>query len=179
VKVFAVIPVLLVVLVSLCGSPVPPPATPTIAPTPTATPGNSPTPRRGIIIANTFDDAVHLNKPIFNIHGSTLHMAHVDTASYVETTVGQARAMFEPTRPYDPGDWGVPESSLVWVIVAYGQFQPVALAITPTSGVLPTAWAAVVEGGIGAENGYSDQHYDLSQLGTPHDLDPAVLNSPD
>ena len=175
-KVFAVIPVLLVVLVSLCGSPVPPPATRTVAPTSTA----SPTPQPTGIIANTFDDAVRLWKPIFNIHGSTLHIAHVDTASYAETTVGRARAMFEPYRPYSSGDWGVPERSPVWVIVAYGQFQPTAIGITdPSTGVLTTAWTAVVEGGIGAENGHDDQHYDLSQLGTPHELDPAVLNSAD
>jgi hypothetical protein len=111
VKVFAVIPVLLVILISLCGSPAPPPATRTVAPTPTA----SRTPQPTGIIANTFDDAVRLWKPIFNIHGSTLTMAHVDTASYVETTLGQARAMFEPDRP---GYLGVPDSSPVWVIVA-------------------------------------------------------------
>src|ERR1700674_4641374 len=95
-KVFAAIPVLLVVLVSLCGSPVPPPATRTVAPTP---------PPSGIF-AHTFDDAVRLWKPIFNVHGSTLGIAHVDTVSYVETTVGQARAMFEPDRPFTPGDRG-------------------------------------------------------------------------
>lgn len=38
VRVFAVVPVLMVVLVSLCGSPVKPPATPSSAPTPTAAP---------------------------------------------------------------------------------------------------------------------------------------------
>ena len=170
-KVFAVIPALLVVLVSLCGSPVPPPSTRTVAPTPTA----SPTPPG--IIANTFDDGVRLSKPIFNIHGSTLDMAHVDTASYVETTLGQARAMFEPNLP---GYLGVPDSSPVWVIVAYGQFQPFVMGISdPPPGVFTTAWAARVEGGIGGLNSYSDQHYDLSQLGTPHELDPAVLNSAD
>jgi hypothetical protein len=148
------------------------------APTLTGSGSASPTPPPGII-ANTFDDAVRLWKPIFNIHGSTLHIAHVNTASYVETTVAQARAMFEPDRPYSPGDWGVPESSLVWVIVAYGQFQPTGIGVTPTSGVLTTAWAAVVEGGIGTQNSYSNQQYGLSQLGTPHELDPAVLNSAD
>jgi hypothetical protein len=176
VKVFAVIPVLLVILISLCGSPVPPPATRTVAPTPTA----SRTPQPTGIIANTFDDAVRLSTPIFNIHGSKMHFAHVDTASYVETTVGQARAMFEPTRPFNPGDWGAPESSPVWVIVAYGQFRPMAISDPdPGTGVLTTAWAAVEEGGIGAQNGYSSQQYDLSQLGTPHELDPAILNSAD
>jgi hypothetical protein len=49
----------------------------------------------------------------------------------------------------------------------------------PTPVVFTTAWAAVEEGGIGAENYYSDQQYDLSQLGTPHELDPAILNSAD
>jgi hypothetical protein len=85
--------------------------------------------------------------------------------------------MFEPNRP---GYLGVPDSSPVWVIVAYDQFQPFVMGITdPTPGFFMTAWTAVVEGGIGGQNGYSDQQYDLSQLGTPHELDPAVLNSAD
>jgi hypothetical protein len=129
------------------------------------------------IVASTFDDAVRLWKGIFNVHGSTLVIAHVDSASYVETTLGQARAMLEPNRP---GELSVPDSSLVWVIVAYGQFEPFVMGITdPTPVAFTTAWAAPVEGGIDAENGYDDRQYDLSQLGTPHDLDPAVLNSAD
>jgi hypothetical protein len=134
VKVFALIPVPLVVLVSLCGSAVPPPATRTVAPTPTA----SPTPLPDII-AKIFDSAFLLWKPIFNIHGSTLHIAHVDSAIYVETTAGPAAAMLEP---YHPGGLGVPDNSPVWVIVAYGQFQPTNIGVTdPTSGVHTTAWA--------------------------------------
>ena len=65
-----------------------------------------------------------LTKAHFNRNGSTLAVAHVDSATYVETTVEQARAFFAPGYP---GDWGVPDSNRVWVIVAYGQFEPTAM----------------------------------------------------
>lgn len=84
--------------------------------------------------------------------------------------------MFEPLRPTDGTE---DESAPVWVIVAYGQFQQSARAITsPTPGILTTAWVAVIEGGDGASSGgYSNQRYDLQRLGTPHELSPAVLNA--
>jgi hypothetical protein len=89
--------------------------------------------------------------------------------------VAQARAFFAPSFR---GDWGVPDSDPVWVIVAYGQFEPTAMGITdPSPGVLGTAWDVVIEGTDLFEGSYSNQRYALSQLGTPHELDPAVLNS--
>ena len=91
VKVFAVIPVLLVVLVSLCGSPVPPPsATRTVAPTPTATPWNRAQAQPTRFIANNIDDAIRLSKTIFNRQGSTLAVAHVDSATYNTEATGRS-----------------------------------------------------------------------------------------
>ena len=89
----------------------------------------------------------------------------------------QARAFFAPQYP---GDWGVPDSDRVWVIVGYGQFESTAIGITdPSPAVESAAWAVVVEGAGLSELAYSNQRYDLSPLGTPGDLDPADLNSPD
>jgi hypothetical protein len=142
-------------------------------PTASSSPALAAQPTR--FIANNIDDAIRLSRSTFNIHGSTLALAHVDSASYVETTVAQARAFFAPSFP---GDWGVPDSDLVWVIVAYGQFEPTHMGITdPSPGVASTAWDVVVEGTDLGRGWYSDQRYDLSPLGTPSDLDPAVLNS--
>jgi hypothetical protein len=137
----------------------------------------SPTPQPTLIIANNIDDAILLSKTIFNRQGSTLAVAHVDSAIYVETTVEQARAFFAPGYL---GDWGVPDSDRVWLIVAYGQFEPTAMGITdPSPGVLSAAWAVVPEGTDLLKFTYSNQRYDLSPLGTPSDLDQAVLNSSD
>ncbi|HEY8767959.1 MAG TPA: hypothetical protein VIP09_11990 [Dehalococcoidia bacterium] len=146
---------------------------PALTAQPTA--GNAAQPTR--FIANNIDDAIRLSKTIFNRQGSTLAVAHVDSATYVETTVEQARAFFAPQYP---GDWGVPDSDRVWVIVGYGQFESTAIGITdPSPAVESAAWAVVVEGAGLSELAYSNQRYDLSPLGTPGDLDPADLNSPD
>lgn len=79
---------------------------------------------------------IRLSKAIFNRQGSTLAVAHVDSATYVEATVAQARAFFTPG---NPGDWGVPDSNRVWVIVAYGQFEPTAMGITDPSPAVESA----------------------------------------
>jgi hypothetical protein len=50
----------------------------------------------------------------------------------------------------------------------------------PSPAVVSTAWDVVVGGtDLLVRFLYSNQRYDLSPLGTPSDLDPAVLNSPD
>lgn len=128
------------------------------------------------IISNNIDDAIRLWKGgIFSVHGGTLRLAHVDNASWVETTVGQTRTLIEPTCL---ACWSLPDETPIWLIVAYGQFQDSTRAIRPTPGLFTTAWAAVLEGGIGAKSGHNNQRYDLSSLGTVHELDPSVFNDP-
>ncbi len=151
-------------------------ATITAAPSPgsTSVPTATYTPPPSLIMT-TIDDAVRFVTPLFTGHGSTLILAQPQSVSYVETTAGQARAMFEPNRP---GGWGVPDSAQVWAIVAYGQFELGSLWPQPTPGTpaLPAtaAWFVVVERSTAYFfDGYSSAQYDLSRLGTVVKLSPS------
>ncbi len=125
---------------------------------------SSAVPLPGTYVANSFNDALRFAAPAITGPGSTLHRAQPESVSYVETTVGQARAMFDPDRP---GGWGLPDDATAWVIRAYGQYETFCMGCAQhTFGPYTTARVVIVKGTQHARSGYSNERYDLSQLGT-------------
>jgi hypothetical protein len=122
------------------------------------------------LYANTIDDAIRLTASLFTGHGGTLSVARPESVSYVATTAAQARAMIPD------GVLQVPDETPVWLIVAHGEFLPssVGVSVTPIGPPSTTAWIVIVQGAAADfMDGYNNDRYDLSQLGTVVDLAPS------
>jgi len=120
-------------------------------------------------IVNSVDDALKIFAPYL----STLALPQ--SVSHVETTAGQANAMFEPTRV-----WAVPADVRVWAILARGESQGVPQRDPPP---VPTIWVVVAEGPTGAIFVGTDDRVpfggiDLGQLGTVVTISPSSVQEP-
>ena len=119
--------------------------------------------------ADTADEALRRAADWFMGGGTFLELAHPQSVSYVETTVGEARQLFERNVPRSAPD--VPDDAAVWVFVAHGQFRMYNPGVEPPRGPLFSTVVVVIpkdENGrqfnMGSGN---DELADLSQLGTP------------
>ena len=119
--------------------------------------------------ALTADEALRRAADWFMGGGTFLELAHPQAVSYVETTVGEARQLFERNGPRTAPD--VPDDAPVWVFAAYGQFQMYNPGVEPPLGPLFRTVVVVIpkdemgrQFNMGSGN---DALADLSQLGTP------------
>ena len=74
--------------------------------------------------------------------GTFLELAQTESVRYVETTVGEARQLFERNGPRTAPD--VPDGAPVWVFVAYGQFQMYNPGVEPPRGPLFSTVVTVI-----------------------------------
>lgn len=86
------------------------------------------------------------------------------SVQYVETTVGQARDLFDPR--HEIKVWETADSAEAVVIVAYGEFYTWCMGCEPhTSGPHSTHWAVVPIGQRGTFDLLSNERYDLTRFG--------------
>lgn len=123
---------------------------------PTSTAGKS---------AKTINDALNVSREFFT--ASPPFLVHeIESVSYVESSVGEARTLFDPDRVLEL--WGAADDWPAWVVVASGQFQRGTLRADGTRGTggwERTVWVVVPMDEIGAYSGIRNEEYDLSQLG--------------
>lgn len=111
--------------------------------------------------------------PIFAAYLSTVALPK--SIDYVETTAGEANALFEPTRV-----WGLPPDAPVWAIVARG---------TPTEAdqrdnpYIATVWVVVAKGVaasifVGTDDRVPFGGIDLTSLGAPVSIPPGSVPKP-
>ena len=127
--------------------------------------------------ALTADEALRRAADWFMGSGTFLQLAQPESVSYVETTVGEARQLFERSGPRTAPD--VPDDASVWVFVASGQFQMYTPGAEPPRGPLFSTVVVVIpkdEKGrqFNMASG-NDKLADLSQLGTPVEVPSSVL----
>jgi len=93
----------------------------------------------------------------------------IDSVQFAQTTVGEAKDMFDPRRQF--GGWDRPDNTVTWAFVAYGRF-PAGRSIYPdrTPGASTTVIVLVVKGSRSRETFASNEQYDLSELGTVRHL---------
>jgi hypothetical protein len=131
-------------------------------------------PTRQLTAVTTLDDAVGKASHSF-FGGEGLIVAHARSVVYVETSVGEARSLFQRSgerKAPDVGD-GVP----AWVFVARGEFavqRPIGAYVNvtpnPTPSTFETVAVVIPKDGQRALVFYSGQPYDPSQLGTPTEI---------
>ncbi len=125
----------------------------------------------------TADEALRLAADWFMGGGTFLVLALPESVSYVETTVGEARQLFERNGPRTAPE--VTDDARAWVFVAYGKFQMYNPGVEPPRGPLFSTVVVVIpkdemgrQFNIGSGN---DELADLSQLEVPVDVPSSVL----
>lgn len=104
--------------------------------------------------------------------GGGLELSQLESVSYVETTLGKARALFATDR-LSSSD--VRDSAPAWVFVSYGQFQDFCMGCAVHYPPIYTTYVVVIlKEGTLLRFGDSQQ-YDLSELGTPQAVAASVL----
>jgi hypothetical protein len=122
-------------------------------------------------IVNNVDDALKIFAPYL----STLALPQ--SVNYVETSAGQANAMFEPTRV-----WKVAADAPVWAVVARGEWLADQRDLRDPPPV-PTVWVIVPKGVAGAIFVGTDDRVpfggiDLSKLGKAESISPSSVQVP-
>ncbi len=135
-------------------------------------PSPAPQPTRsGILYPEKFDNAVRWAAEDFM--GGAEARSDLRSVSYVETTVGEARKLLTPSSRMSPD---VPDGVPAWAFVAYGQFQDFCMGCSVHYSPIYTTIAVVVPKTFeGKFVTGGDQRYDLTQLGTEHEVPAALL----
>ena len=139
-----------------------------ITPPPTSTP-------RPLTPVGSFEEALRLAANSFMSGSPPLVLAHAKSVQYVETTVGDARQLFERNGPRSAPE--VTDDAPAWVFVSYGEFQHFCMGCQVNfSSIFSTVVVVIPKDGrrrfgLGSGTG----QYDLSQLGTPVDVPSSVL----
>lgn len=114
--------------------------------------------------ANTVEEALGLARdrftaaPPFVVHD-------IESVVHVDTTVGQARDLFDPE--HERKAWDAPDHLPAWGVVAYGSFQVKSVPGSSTPGPsLTSVWVVIPKGDVGLHWWVDDQSYELSRLGT-------------
>lgn len=116
--------------------------------------------------AKTLEDA--LSQARGRLEAGPPFADEIESAVYVETTVGRARDLFDPKREIGSGRFftDAPADSPVWVVVAYAEFQWAnrgAIDVPPV--LYSTVWMVIPVGKSGMYLGASNEQYDLARLG--------------
>ncbi len=139
--------------------------------------GAEPTAIRDFInaFAENDADAVSFAKEVFTSSCPPTCNPRIDTVQYVKTTVGQAKSRLASASDghFDPGKrvagWGADDLP-IWIVVAKGQFTKFSI-IDPTPGPpFSSLWVIFPMGRAGSFPFPSNAQYDLSQLGTVHNV---------
>ncbi len=138
-----------------------------ITPPPTSTP-------RPLTPVGSVEEALRLAADWFMGGATFLELAHPKSVSYVETTVGEARQLFERNGPRTAPD--VPDDAPAWVFVAHGEFQHFCMGCeVHYSSIFSTVVVVIPKDGQRRMGFPGNQQYDLSQLGMPMEVPSSVL----
>ncbi len=134
---------------------------------PTATADARPTSALGHT-THTLQGALNQAREIFT--AAPPYVIHdIASVSYADTTIGKARALFDPEGVFRAGEWfaDADEALRVWAIVAAGEFQT---RPAPGSGAprnsFSAVWIVFAQGEGGRAGGSLNEMIDLSSLGT-------------
>lgn len=120
---------------------------------------------------NAAEGALNLARQRFKHSDPPLGLdGDLTSLQYVESTVGQARALFRPAQgPEDYWLENLSPDTIAWVFLATGQFD-LSSRLTGTSTPYPAAIALIPMGVEGSRAGPTREPIDLSRLGNVVDV---------
>lgn len=138
---------------------------------------------------NTIQDAFNVARFLNFNGGPGPDTRNPDAVYYVETTFGQARKVFQVSPDgFNPAEapTKIPDTTPIFVIVAYGQFPDTHVLGERTPHVYTAMWAMFAIGTQLHADNVGNEQYDLSQLGTvgvvevplPPQPTPVTFNTP-
>ncbi|MEX1254580.1 MAG: hypothetical protein WEE64_09580 [Dehalococcoidia bacterium] len=99
-----------------------------------------------------------------------LVLVEPDSLSYVQATIGDARAVLDPDR--EDSSWAVADDASAVIFVASGRFRTGSIGAfaEPTPQIFTRLWIVVPLGERGTEMFWGHDEYDLGQLGEVHEV---------